>query len=121
MVLNEKIETLSLVELLKSLRTVSHDWGTKTPYQKLCYLYSFGDAAFLVPGLPLYRDDRKLYWYSYVPPACIFLHVSLGAYTSYFYISHGEFVKCLPSTCFLIGPVVAVRIETLPYEKSEIK
>lgn len=110
MVLNEKIETLSLIELVKSLRTIRQDWRIKTPYQKYCYFYSIGKAGFNTVGIPLYQDDQKLYWYSYVPFSYIGLYTVLGVYTAYFYIGRGEFVKFLPSTCMLVGPLLAVSI-----------
>lgn len=110
MVLNEKIETLSLIELVKSLRTIRQDWRIKTTHPKWCYLYSIGKAALKVIGIPLFEDDQKLYWYSYFPFVYIGINTALGVYTAYFYIGRGEFVKFLPSTCMLVGPLLAVSI-----------
>lgn len=111
MVLNEKIETLTLVELLKSVRTIRNDWSTKTAYQKWCYIYSAGKMANTVLGLPLYQDDQKLHWYSYGGLTIIGVYFSLGMYTACYYIISGEFVKLLPSTCLLSGPALSVSIK----------
>lgn len=113
MVLNVKIETLSIVELFKSLRTIRQDWITKTPYQKWCYLYSIGKAALKIIGIPLFEDDQKLYWYSRFPFVYITIHAALGVYTMYFYIGRGEFMQFLPCTCMLVGPLLAVSIRIL--------
>lgn len=100
MVLNKKIETLSIVELFKSVRTILQDWKFKTPYQKWCYFYSIGKFAFKLGSVPLYEIDQTLNWYSYTALGYIGLYTMLVLYTAVFYINSGEFMKFLPSTCF---------------------
>lgn len=112
MALNAKIQALSIVELVKSVRTIRQDWRIKTPYQKWCYLYSIGKAAFKLVAIPLYEIDQKLSWYSHFSLVYMGLAVTLALYTAIFYTIRGEFVKSLPSTCF--APVlIAVSIDIL--------
>lgn len=110
MVLSEKIETLSLVELLKGLPSIAHDWRCKTAYQKWCYFRSIGKTAFKYCAIPLYEIDQTLNWYSYFQIIYTGLYTVLALYTLWFYINRGEFAKCLPCTCLLIGPLSAVSV-----------
>lgn len=110
MILNEKIVTLSIVELLKSVRTIRRDWKTKTPYQKWCYMYSIGKVAFKLVAIPLNEDDQKLNWYSYFSFVYVGLYISLVIYAAIFYTNRGEFAKFLPSTCLLVI-MIAVSIK----------
>lgn len=112
MLLNARIQTLSVVEVLKSVRTVRQDWRIKTPYQKWCYYYSIGKAALSTIGIPLYEDDQKLFWYSYFPVVYLGLHGILVVFTMYYHIYHGQFMRCLPATAYL-GFMFTVRITKL--------
>lgn len=111
MVAGDKIESLSMFKLLKSIGTVRHDWKLKNAYQKWCYLFSIGKAALQLDNIPLYEMDQTLNWYSYFGWVYIGTHVALVVYTVYYYITSGEFSKCLPCTAYLIGPVLSVSVE----------
>lgn len=101
MLLNRGIDVLSVLGVIKSLRTIGKEWHEKTPYQKYCYMYSIGRAAFKLLALPLFEIDQKLNLYSYFPCFYITLYTLLVINTVIFHIGNGEFVKCLPCTCFL--------------------
>lgn len=107
MVLNEKIASLSIVAFAKSIFTIRQDWRIKTPYQKWCYLYNIGKTAFKINTIPLYENDQKLNWYSYFSYFYIGMYAFIVLYTAFFYIIHGEFVKCFPCTGF-IATLIAV-------------
>lgn len=103
-----KTDFRSLIELLKGFRTIRRDWKNKTPLQRWLYLRSFGDIGFGLTGIPLYRNDRTLHLYSYFAYSYMGLYTTLVIYTACFYIARGEFGKFLPSTCLLVGPLLAV-------------
>ena len=110
MVLNVEIKALSPIELLKSVRSIWREWKYKTPYQKWCYLYSFGRISFALADLPLFRNDQKLHWYSYFAFAYIGFYGICVIYTAYYFISLGEFMKILPSTClFIVVTTVSIQ------------
>lgn len=103
-----KTEIRSLFELIKGLKTIKQDWKTKTPLQKWYYLRNIGKIGFGLAGIPLFHDDQRLHLYSYFSCFYVGLYAALMIYTGWYYISQGEFMKCLPSTCLLIGPLIAV-------------
>lgn len=109
MVLNKQFEVPPPRELLK-MATNRSEWHTKTPFQKWCYLYGIGKASCSPIGITLFQDDQTLYWYAYFLFVYSSLYLMLAIYTSAYYISHGEPSKCLPCTCLLIGPVMAVSL-----------
>lgn len=103
-----KTEFRALVKLLKGLPTIKRDWKCKTPLQKWWYLRDLGKIGFGLAGVPLFHEDQSLHSYSYFAYMYLGLCTSFVVYTACFYISHGDFMKFLPSTCLLVGPLFAV-------------
>lgn len=54
MMLNKKLKISLLLELVKSLQTIT-TWWNKTPYQKWCYIYAAGKILSKPIGIPLYE------------------------------------------------------------------
>lgn len=103
-----KNELRSLIELLFGLRTIRRDWKKKTPFEKWAYMRDIGKMSFGIAGVPILHEKQTLTWYSYFPYFYVGLYTLLVIYTAGFYIARGEFWKCLPSTCLLIGPFFGV-------------
>lgn len=108
-----KNELRAMIELLKGLRTIRYDWKNKTPLQKWYYMRNLGKIGFGLVGIPLFHDDQTLHLYSYFSYMYVGLYTSFVIYTACFHIAHGEFMKFLPSTCLLVGPILAVSFEKL--------
>lgn len=105
--LNERIDKPTPMELVKMTMNRS-DWDSKTPFQKYCYLYGIGGAALSVLGFPVFTEDPRCFWYSYV----FFIYMAIDAvlvlYTGYYYLLRGDLYSFLPCTAPLIGPLCSV-------------
>lgn len=110
-VVNSKFEIPSVMELIRSLPTVRHDWRLKTPYKKFCYFYAYGRLFGNLMQMPMFKDDQTLCWWSYFAYFYYFFHPLLAMYTAYYYITISEYSKSLPCTCLLIGPLIAVSFQ----------
>lgn len=96
MVLNEKIDKPSPHELLRITINRS-EWKSKTPYQRYCYLYGIGGASLGFLGFPVFTEDPRRFWYSYV----FFVYMAIDAvmvlYTGYYYLFlHMDLYSFLP-------------------------
>lgn len=100
MVLNSEFKLLTGREFLKSISSARHDWASKTPMQKWCYLYSIGKAASDAILLTLFkRDINKGHWLDYSIFVDAVVVSTLSSYTVLYYINRGAFILGLPSTC----------------------
>lgn len=91
------------------------EWHKKTPFEKWSFLYGVDRSAFIPLGFTAFEDDQTLRWYSHVTTAYMVGYFLLAAYTAFYYITHGEFVKCLPCTC-MFGLLASVCIFLNFYE-----
>lgn len=107
MILNRKFNVPTTRELLKCLMD-RKEWASKSPLRKWLYLYGVGKSLCNVIKITSYKEDQKLCWFSYYPLFYVAVHLILVVYTTVYYISNGEFNKCLPCTCLFIGPVCGV-------------
>lgn len=108
MLLNEHIDIPSPRELLK-MTIKKSEWVSKTPLQKYCYLYGIGSYSLSFLGFPVFTENIRLYWYSYVFFAYMIIDAILVMYTGYYYLSRSDLYNFLPCTALLIGPLCSVR------------
>lgn len=108
MVLNKKLTIPTVCELFQLLLTIKKDWSVKSPLEKWSYIYGIGRAANAIVKLPMYDDDQTLSLWAY--QGCVYFgaYFVLGVYTVFYFLMSGEFAKCLPCTCLLVGPVLGV-------------
>lgn len=110
MILNAKFKVLTARELLESIPNAQRKWKLRTPLQKWCYLYSIGKAACDLVCMPAFQENVKnVHWFGYFFVVYTTSTVVLTFYTVFYYIYHGEFQLCLPSTC-LLAILIGVRI-----------
>ena len=111
MVLNTKFTIPTAIEYLRSAVTIRSDWNTKTPLQKFCYFYGIGKITLDMIGFPIFNDDQRLRWKTYMGHVFFITIFILSGYTIVYYILlKGDILAGLPSTCILGGPVVAVSL-----------
>lgn len=108
---NKKLIIPTARELFQSMSTIRDDWNFKTSLQKYCYLYGVGRAACIIVQLPIYEDDQTLPMMAYQGCVYVATYFLLAIYTVYYFVMNGEFAKCLPCTCLLVGPVVSVSLQ----------
>lgn len=102
MPLNSRLKVPTIGEMIRSITTIRHEWPYKSPFQKWCYFYGIGRAAFSLNRFPLFQDSQVLHWITYYPIFYIGTYFILVLYTAYYYIvERGELTKCLPCTCML--------------------
>lgn len=112
--LNKHIDIPSPRELLK-MTIKRSEWISKTPFQKYCYLYGIGSYALGFLGFPVFAEDVRLYWYSYVFFVYMAIDAILVVYTGFYYLSRGELYSFLPCTALFIGPLCCVRFYRLDF------
>lgn len=107
---DKKFSIPTVYLLYRSLRSIKQDWELKTSQEKWCYIYGIGRSACLIVKLPLFEDDQTLSLWAYQGFVYSGVHILLVAYTVYYYLINGDVTKCLPCTCLLVGPVIAVSL-----------
>ena len=102
MILNPKFKLQTVWELLESIPNARRKWKSKTPMQKWCFLYSIGKAACDLVCMPAFQENvDHIHWFGYFFMVYLTSTVVLTIYTVVYYMYHGEFQMCLPSTCLL--------------------
>lgn len=100
--LNERLKILNLYEMFRSVWTIKNEWKLKNPFEKWCYLYGIGKAAFTLNCFPLFKDNQAVHWFIYYIVLYFGIHFVLVLNTIFYYfVTCGELGKCLPCTCML--------------------
>lgn len=99
LVVNSNFPIPTFFELLKSIKNAKAEWKTKTPFQKWCYFYGIGKAAYGLVKMPNLHDVTHVHWFAYCTFGYTNLMISLMLYTMFYYGRAGEIQMGLPSTC----------------------
>lgn len=87
------------------LRRIQSAWQKKTPKQKWNFFFNFG-KVFDNFQIRIFSDCH-IRWLGWLPSVTFASYFSLVIYTVYFYISLGQFQKCLLCFC-VFGLMIAV-------------
>lgn len=105
---NAKFKLLTSIELLKSIPGARHEWHSKSPFEKWCYLYNFGKAPCDWVHMPLFRETADdVHWFGYFGFTYMIVQTTLSIYTLHFYTARGQLQMGLPCTC-LLGIMIGV-------------
>lgn len=118
MVLNSKFPIPTFRDYLRSLQNFRHireEWNSKTPLQKWCYLYGMGKLSGKMIGVTTFEDDQNLTWYSYMQYSYYAVSSILAIYTIAYFLLQGQFLKGLPCTCMMVGPMYGVSFNQFTY------
>lgn len=100
MMLNKQLRVPSTKEMLKSVRHAKTQWRSKTAFEKWCYLYGIGKAAFGIIKKPIFLEDQRIrHWFAYFYFMYTAVLATMTFYSIYYYILVGDFYQCLPPTC----------------------
>lgn len=116
MKISEKSAIPTFLDLVKMMPTIRRDWYLKTPLEKWCFLYGIGKFSCDSVDLAVFRDDQTLSLYSYFVLMYTIAYVLLAIHTFIYFTMAGEFSRCLPCTCLLVGPILGVRQTNLIFK-----